>query len=78
MQKDNQDVKVTITRAENGIVCTVCYGDGEGHEDKQYIYPDIKKASKSLPAIFSVGEASAPKETEESMEKMKDKIGGDY
>lgn len=72
--KSKQDVTVTITTAENGIVCTVCYGEGMNHEDKQYIYPNIKKAAKNLPAIFSVAEAESPAETEENMEKKKESI----
>lgn len=74
MQKDKQSIKVTIEEAENGIVCTVCHGGDMDHEDKKYIYPTIQKAAKSLPAIFSVGEAEAPAEDEKSLEKMKSKL----
>lgn len=74
MNKINQNTRVTVTVAENGVVCQVCYGfDGE-HEDKQYIYDNIKEAAKELPALFSVGEAEAPEEDEKSMEEMKSKI----
>jgi hypothetical protein len=44
------------------------------HEDKQYIYPNIDKAAKAIPGIFSVGEAEAPEEDEKSLEKMKKSI----
>lgn len=79
MNKSKQDVTVTIKSAENGVVLTCCYGEGEGHEDKQYIYKDIKKAARELPGIFSVAEAESPEETEENMDKMKSKLNkGDY
>ena len=70
MDKSKQDTKVTICEAENGIVVTVCYGMGEEHQDKQYIYKDIKKAARELPGIFTVAESESPEETEESVEKM--------
>jgi len=74
--KMKQDVKLTIEEAENGIVVTCCYGDVP-HEDKKYIYKTIDAAAKDIPSIFSVGEADAPDETEESMEKMKAKINSE-
>lgn len=77
MNKDKQDVKVTIEDAEGGIVVCVYHGE---KEDKKVVYKNIKKAAKAIPAIFSVGEAEAPEETEESLEKMKKSInkGKDY
>lgn len=73
MNKEKQNVRVTIESAENGVVVNVCYGMGD-HEDKRFIYPDIKKAASELPGLFSVAESEAPEETEESMEDMKKKI----
>ena len=78
MDKDKQNTRVTIEEAENGIVCEVCYGEGEEHQDKKYIYPDIKKAAKELPGIFSVAQAESPDENEESMGKMKNKLNSKY
>lgn len=74
MDSPKQNLKVTIENAENGVCCTVCYGMNDDHEDKKYVYKDIKKAAKALPGIFSVGEKEAPEETEETMEAKKNKI----
>lgn len=73
-KKDKQNVTFRIENAENGVVCTVCYGYDSSHEDKRYIYPDIEKLAKELPGLFSVAEVEAPEETEESLENMKKSI----
>lgn len=74
MNKEKQDVTITIESAENGIVVKCCYGDGMEHEDINYVYKTINEVAKALPGIFSVAEAEAPMEDEKSMEKMKNSL----
>lgn len=77
MDKSKQHTRLTIETAENGIVCTVCYGSGD-HEDKQYVYKNIDQVAKALTGIFSVAEAEAPTETHESLEAMKANLPKEY
>tara|TARA_R110000868_G_C10972640_1_gene770672 strand:- start:12217 stop:12456 length:240 start_codon:yes stop_codon:yes gene_type:complete len=74
MDKEKQKTIVKVEEVDNGILVSVCYGGEEASEDKKFVYTNIEKAVKSLPAIFSVGEAEAPEEDDDSMEKMKSNL----